>query len=167
MYLKGAKFYIMKSQDSKSIETSQKEGIWSTTFGPTKKLSDAYKNNAHVVLIFSINESGGYQGFAMMKGAPSPTLKPHLFKRTAQSPIAYQDNFPVEWRAKGIHYHFKNLNNFPTNPLNRNTEDDAFLTIMQSKNCQEIPFKHGNYLVQALLQYQDKHRKHANQPQGQ
>lgn len=69
----------------------------------------------------------------------------------------------MEWKAKGINYHFKNLNNFPCNPLNRNIEDDAFLTIMQSKNCQEIPFKHGNYLVQALLSYQEKQKKHVYQ----
>ena len=78
-YLKGAKYYIMKSIDSTSIEISQKHNIWSTTFGPTKKLTESFKNNTHVILIFSINESGGYQGFAIMKGAPCPHLKPKLF----------------------------------------------------------------------------------------
>ena len=88
-YLKGAKYYIMKSIDSTSIEISQKHNIWSTTFGPTKKLTESFKNNTHVILIFSINESGGYQGFAIMKGAPCPQLKPKLFQRTASSTISY------------------------------------------------------------------------------
>ena len=71
----------------------------------------------------------------------------------------------MEWKVTGIHYHFKNLNNFPTNPLNRNLDNNPYnphneyLTIMQSKNCQEIPFKQGNYLVQALLKYQEQEKK--------
>ena len=80
---KNAKFFIMKSQDETSVLISQKESVWSTTFGPTKKLTDAYKNpqNQNVVLIFSINESGGYQGYCLMKGTPNQALKPHIFKR--------------------------------------------------------------------------------------
>ena len=71
-----------------------------------------------------------------MKGQANANLKPHLFKRSAFTPIQYQDNFPVEWKVTGIHYHFKNLNNFPTNTLNRNLDNvpynanNEFLTIM-------------------------------------
>ena len=100
-----------------------------------------------------------------MKGVSNANLKPHLFKRSAFTPIQYQDNFPVEWKVTGIHYHFKNLNNFPTNTLNRNLDNvpynahNEYLTIMQSKNCQEITFKHGNYLVQAMLKYAEEQSK--------
>ena len=74
----------MKSMDLESVQTSVEHGVWSTTFGPTRKLLDAIsKRNqpCHIYLIFSVNESGGYQGFARMTGKPDPKLKPHLFRR--------------------------------------------------------------------------------------
>lgn len=79
-----------------------------------------------------------------MKGFPDHRLKPHIFKREANS-IAYESNFPVEWRTKLMLYSFRHLNHFPLNPLNESR------TIMQSKNCQELIFAHGNYLVTEML----------------
>ena len=71
----------MKSNDAESVTISYKEGVWSTTFGPTKRLTEAYKTGSRIYLIFSVNESGGYQGFAEMRGLPNEHLKKHLFKR--------------------------------------------------------------------------------------
>ena len=123
------------------MQLSVKEGVWSTTFGPTKKLSFARQQASHVYLIFSVNESGCFQGFAELKSQPSASIKPSLFKATRSSPIQYCENFNVDWRVSGIQFHFKKLNGFPPNPLNENK------TIMQSKNGQELIFSHGNYLV--------------------
>lgn len=97
-----------------------------------------------VFLIFSVTESGGFQGFAEMTSIPEKTIKPGIFKNYNPM-ITLNDNFYVNWLAKDIYYHFRNLNNFPPNPLN---EDK---TIMQSKNGQEIPSKQGNYLITLLL----------------
>lgn len=102
--------------------------MWATTFGPTKKLSEQFKQSKNVYLIFSITEGGGYQGFAKMKGAPDSAYKPECFVKGKNALVQYCDNFAIEWQVKNIFYHFKNLNNFPPNPLNENK------TIMQSKN---------------------------------
>ena len=71
----------MKSNDYESVALAMKEGVWATTYGPTRRLSESYKTCTHTYLIFSVNESGGYQGFAEMKGLPNENLKKHLFKR--------------------------------------------------------------------------------------
>lgn len=124
---KNARYFIMKSSDLKSIEVSIEQGVWSTTYGPTKKLADAFKHcggkgsgSQAIYLIFSVNESGGFQGLAKLLGPPSSTLKPHIFKQQPGS-IHYEDNFPVQWMTKLMLYPFRNLNMFPLNPLNDNS----------------------------------------------
>ena len=71
----------MKSIDLASIEISMEHGVWSTTIGPTRRLADAFKNRQQsaIYLIFSVNESGGYQGFAKLTGMPNAKFKPQFF----------------------------------------------------------------------------------------
>ena len=85
-----------------------------------------------------------------MKGMPDSKYRPDCFVKGKNAPVQYCDNFPLEWIVKNIFFHFRNLNNFPPNPLNENK------TIMQSKNGQEIPFRQGNYLVLQLIEEQKK-----------
>jgi cleavage and polyadenylation specificity factor subunit 4 len=56
----------MKSFGIESIKTSIEHSVWSTSSGPTKKLQSAFNMADHVVLIFSVNESRNFQGFALM-----------------------------------------------------------------------------------------------------
>jgi hypothetical protein len=77
-----------------------------------------------------------------MKAAPDASIKPHIFGKNAAKGVTFHDNFELEWLILNKEYHYRNLNGFPLNPLNMN------LTIMQSKNGQEIPYTHGNYLAQ-------------------
>jgi hypothetical protein len=81
------RFFIVKSFDHQSIQTSIDQSVWSTSAGPTKKLKNAYQNADHVILIFSVNESRSYQGFARMESEPDPNYKPELFMSTEESPI--------------------------------------------------------------------------------
>ena len=82
IYVAPARYFVMKSAEPENILISQAEGVWSTTFGPTQKLKEAYQSTKNVMLIFSITESGCFQGFARMKNLPSSVLKPHIFKWT-------------------------------------------------------------------------------------
>ena len=90
-----------------------------------------------------------------MMSKPDHKLKPNLFKKEPNS-IQYDTNFAVEWKTKMILLPFRNLNYFPLNPLNE------YRTIMQSKNCQELPFKHGNFLVQEMLAIDKNNIKSSN-----
>ena len=145
IYSQNARFFIMKSIDLESVQISHKHCIWSTTFGPTKKLMEAWKSKHHpqqqIYLIFSVNESGGFQGFARLTGPPQKGLKTHIFSRQQNQSISYEDNFPIKWETSIMLYPFRLLSQFPPNNLNE------YKTIMQSKNCQELPFRQGNYLV--------------------
>jgi hypothetical protein len=81
------RFFIVKSFDFESIQISIDHGVWSTSAGPTKKLTNAYKTADHVILIFSVNESRSYQGFAVMESEPDPNYKSEYFMSTEESPI--------------------------------------------------------------------------------
>jgi hypothetical protein len=74
------RFFIVKSFNFESIQISVEHQIWSTSAGPTKKLTNAYKNCDHVILIFSVNESRSFQGFALMDSEPDQNLKSEFFK---------------------------------------------------------------------------------------
>jgi YT521-B-like domain len=61
--------------------------VWATSAGPTKKLTNAFKSADYVFLIFSVNESRSFQGFALMESEPDPNYKPEYFMSTEDSPI--------------------------------------------------------------------------------
>lgn len=50
-----------------------------------------------MILIFSVNESRHFQGFALMDSEPDPALKNELFVTDDASPIQFADNFRVRW----------------------------------------------------------------------
>uniref|UniRef100_A0A8C6WK60 RNA helicase n=1 Tax=Neogobius melanostomus TaxID=47308 RepID=A0A8C6WK60_9GOBI len=60
------RYFIMKSNSIRNIEISQQKGIWSTTPSNESKLSKAYLENKLIILIFSIQGSGQFQGYARM-----------------------------------------------------------------------------------------------------
>ena len=143
MLYDNAKYFILKSENIENLIISQAEGVWATTFQPTKKLSAAFQKFKNVILIYSVTTSSAFQGYARMKSMPSPTIKEHIFKRTDTS-FPYQDNFEVEWIVKDVQLLYRQLSGFPPNPLNEG------YAIMQSKNGQELLPEHGNYLVSLL-----------------
>ncbi|KAM9841444.1 3'-5' RNA helicase YTHDC2 [Aulostomus maculatus] len=61
-----ARYFIMKSSNMKNIEVSQQKGIWSTTPSNEAKLAKAFLENSLVILIFSVQGSGHFQGYARM-----------------------------------------------------------------------------------------------------
>jgi hypothetical protein len=91
------RFFIVKSFNQESIDQSIGHGVWSTSPGPTKKLTNAFNNSDNVILIFSVNESRSFQGFALMDSEPDPALKNELFVSDEASPIQFADNFRVRW----------------------------------------------------------------------
>ncbi|CDW72390.1 cleavage and polyadenylation specificity factor cpsf30-like [Stylonychia lemnae] len=142
------RFFVVKSFNTESLLVSQKFQVWATSAGPTKKLTNAFKTSDHVVLIFSVNESRSFQGFALMESEPDPSYLSDYFKSDQESPIQYAGNFKVRWVVQGD-YQFKDLEHLPLNPMNEN------MPIKQSKNGQELPFKLGNYLCYLIYHQKD------------
>ncbi|XP_033952296.1 3'-5' RNA helicase YTHDC2 [Pseudochaenichthys georgianus] len=58
--------FIMKSSSLRNIEISQQKGIWSTTPSNEGKLAKAFLENNLIILIFSVQGSGHFQGYARM-----------------------------------------------------------------------------------------------------
>uniref|UniRef100_A0A671VQR6 RNA helicase n=1 Tax=Sparus aurata TaxID=8175 RepID=A0A671VQR6_SPAAU len=59
-------YFIMKSSNIRNIEISQQKGIWSTTPSNEAKLTKALLENNLIILIFSVQGSGHFQGYARM-----------------------------------------------------------------------------------------------------
>ncbi|KAF7648265.1 hypothetical protein LDENG_00159620 [Lucifuga dentata] len=63
------RYFIMKSSNLRNIEISQQKNIWSTTANNEPKLNKAFLENNIIILIFSVQGSGHFQGFARMTSA--------------------------------------------------------------------------------------------------
>ncbi|XP_058239188.1 3'-5' RNA helicase YTHDC2 [Hemibagrus wyckioides] len=60
------RYFIMKSSNLRNIELSQQRSIWSTTPNSEHKLNRAFQESSAVFLIFSVQGSGHFQGYARM-----------------------------------------------------------------------------------------------------
>ncbi|NXL85386.1 YTDC2 helicase, partial [Alectura lathami] len=60
------RYFIMKSSNLHNLDISQQKGIWSTTPSNERKLNKAFRESVMVYLIFSVQGSGHFQGFARM-----------------------------------------------------------------------------------------------------
>ena len=56
------KYFIMKSNNSTNIDRSLASGVWSTQHHNEAKLNNAFLDGFDVRLVFSINQSGHFQG---------------------------------------------------------------------------------------------------------
>lgn len=52
----------MKSNNLENIMISKRKGVWSTPLQNEMKLNDAFNEFRNVILIFSVKESGRFQG---------------------------------------------------------------------------------------------------------
>lgn len=65
------RYFIMKSNSIRNIEISQQKGIWATTPSTETKLTQAFMANTFIMLIFSVQGSGHFQGYARMTSGVS------------------------------------------------------------------------------------------------
>uniref|UniRef100_A0A3P9BQQ8 RNA helicase n=1 Tax=Maylandia zebra TaxID=106582 RepID=A0A3P9BQQ8_9CICH len=65
------RYFIMKSSNIRNLEISQQKGIWSTTPSNETKLTKAFLENSAIILIFSVQGSGHFQGYARMTSVVS------------------------------------------------------------------------------------------------
>uniref|UniRef100_A0A3B3XD58 RNA helicase n=1 Tax=Poecilia mexicana TaxID=48701 RepID=A0A3B3XD58_9TELE len=65
------RYFIMKSNSIRNIEISQQKGIWSTTPSNETKLTQGFLANSFIILIFSVQGSGHFQGYARMTSVVS------------------------------------------------------------------------------------------------
>ncbi|NXN04879.1 YTDC2 helicase, partial [Sylvia borin] len=95
------RYFIMKSSNLQNIEISQQKGVWSTTPSNERKLNGAFWESSMVYLIFSVQGSGHFQGFARM----SSTIG--YEKSQDWGSAAFGGVFKVKWiRKESIPFRF-------------------------------------------------------------
>lgn len=65
-FFKDSYFFLMKSNNSENVQISKRENVWSTPMQNEMKLNKAFQEYRNVILIFSVKESGRFQGFARL-----------------------------------------------------------------------------------------------------
>ncbi|KAJ8306295.1 hypothetical protein KUTeg_016840 [Tegillarca granosa] len=61
---RNARFFLIKSNNHENVALAKAKGVWSTPPQNEIKLNQAYRSCDNVILIFSVKESGKFQGFA-------------------------------------------------------------------------------------------------------
>ncbi|XP_035464114.2 YTH domain-containing protein 1 isoform X1 [Scophthalmus maximus] len=64
--LRDARYFLIKSNNHENVSLAKAKGVWSTLPVNEKKLNAAVRSARSVVLVFSVRESGKFQGFARL-----------------------------------------------------------------------------------------------------
>ncbi|XP_029548334.1 YTH domain-containing protein 1 isoform X2 [Salmo trutta] len=64
--LRDARFFMIKSNNHENVSLAKAKGVWSTLPVNEKKLNAAFRSARSVILVFSVKESGKFQGFARL-----------------------------------------------------------------------------------------------------
>lgn len=95
MATSSVRYFIVKSNNFRNIEISQQKGIWSTTPRNESRFSKAYLANKLIILIFSVQGSGHFQGYARMTSVISKQRCQDL-----EDDMGLGGVFTVEWLHK-------------------------------------------------------------------
>ena len=115
---------------------SQHEGLWSTTWENTRKLLEAYLTYDHVILLFSVNFSRKFYGYARMNSIPQKSLSAihfSLSENDSNGPF-----FKIHWLSTSV-IPFEQVGDI-TNSLNEN------LPVKIVKDGQELSTEAGGKL---------------------
>uniref|UniRef100_A0A672JZB1 RNA helicase n=1 Tax=Sinocyclocheilus grahami TaxID=75366 RepID=A0A672JZB1_SINGR len=128
------RYFIMKSSNMRNIDLSQQRGIWSTTPNNELKLTRAFVESSAVFLIFSVQGSGHFQGYARMASAVSGE------RCLDWGSTGLGGVFGVEWiRKEGLPFQ---LTQQLLNPWNDNKR------VQISRDAQELEPQTGSQLLQ-------------------
>lgn len=63
---RGARFFLVKSNNHENVALAKAKGVWSTPPQNESRLNQAFRECDNVILIFSVKESGKFQGYARL-----------------------------------------------------------------------------------------------------
>ncbi|XP_061656646.1 YTH domain-containing protein 1 isoform X2 [Syngnathoides biaculeatus] len=64
--LRESRYFVIKSNNHENVSLAKAKGVWSTLPVNEKKLNAAFRSARSVILVFSVRESGKFQGFARL-----------------------------------------------------------------------------------------------------
>ncbi len=97
---KNTKFFLIKSNNHENIDIAKSESAWATITSNESRLNKAFFDYNNVILIFSVKESGKFQGYARLCSSSDPrthvdwVLPPHMSSTLLSSP------FKLDWISK-------------------------------------------------------------------
>jgi len=72
-----AHFYLIKSNNKDNVDIAKRQGVWSTLRINEVKLNDSFKQANNVILVFSVKESGRFQGIARLRQQSQKDYSPY------------------------------------------------------------------------------------------
>lgn len=139
--LYGTRYFIIKSLSHENIQLSIEKGIWATQVMNEPILEEAFHNSGKVILIFSVNMSGFFQGYAQMMSSVG-WRRDNVWSQGSSRSNPWGRSFKVKWLR---------LNDLPfqrtlhlKNPLNE------YKPVKISRDCQELSPDVGEALCELL-----------------
>ncbi|CRG99831.1 YTH domain-containing protein, putative [Plasmodium relictum] len=111
------KFFLIKSCSEKNICISLNYNIWATTPKNEKKFVNAFMEHEYVILIFSVNGSSKFCGYAIMQSKPGESKNKNVYFYY-DNKIFRGKNFDIQW-IRVVDVHFQEVSNLK-NSLNEN-----------------------------------------------
>jgi len=84
------RYFVIKSNNHKNLVLSVENNVWATQRHNEERLNEAFSNAPHVVLLFSVNMSGCFQGYAKMVSPVGSSKKTSVFQGFGRA-------FDVRW----------------------------------------------------------------------
>ncbi|KAF8099572.1 hypothetical protein N665_0241s0005 [Sinapis alba] len=135
------RYFIIKSLNYDNIQLSLERGIWATQVMNEPILEGAFHNSGRVILIFSVNMSGFFQGYAQML-SPVGWRRDHIWSQGGGKNNPWGRSFKVKWLRLSELPFQKTLH--LKNPLN------DYKPVKISRDCQELPGDIGEALCELL-----------------
>lgn len=133
-----SRFFIVKSSNRENLELSVARGLWATHRNNEAKLNEAFDSCDNVILIFSVNETGHFQGCARMMSKIGVIVGGGGWKY-AHGTAHYGRNFRLKW-LKLSELSFNKTRHL-RNPYKEN------LPVKISRDCQELEPSVGEQLA--------------------
>lgn len=151
--LHSTRYFIIKSLNHRNIQMSIEKGIWATQVMNEPILEEAFHNSERVVLIFSVNMSGYFQGCAQMM-SPVGWKRENVWNESNNGTNPWGRTFKVRWlRLYNLPFqktvHLKN-------PLNE------YKPVKISRDCQELTQEIGEALCGLIdegAEFEGKHKR--------
>ncbi|VDK20313.1 unnamed protein product [Taenia asiatica] len=95
------KYFLIKSNNYENVEIAKKKNAWSTPIGNESRLNRAYYDSNNVLLIFSVRESGKFQGFARLASPSDSRLHiDWVLPSSRMSVNVLSSPFKLDWVTK-------------------------------------------------------------------
>ncbi|KAI1211198.1 YTH-domain-containing protein [Annulohypoxylon truncatum] len=137
------RFFVMRSGSWNNLYNSMEDGIWATNVTKADMLGEALSQGITVVLFFAVNHSHGFQGYAVMKSAPSKDVYHPNWWYNVKWKIS--EPFEVEWIVME-HVETTRVSHI-LNGLNYD------LPVTRSANGQELSYSAGLQMVTVINGY--------------